>query len=110
VTGVEMVMSAASLEYVRVRIDVTGDDGSAINPTTDPVAMAFTLGADPVSGDWQDASWTTDSTGTRPVYRARCLVGPGGTVLLTAGLYTVWVRITDSPEVPVLSSGYLRIT
>lgn len=107
----EMTMPATSLEYVRTRVDVTDDTGAAVDPTSDPVAMAFTAnGADPVSGDWKTASWTTDATGARPVYRARCLVGPAGTVTLTAGLYAVWVRITDSPEIPVIPAGYLRIT
>ncbi len=37
------------------------------------------------------------------------LVGPGNTVL-AAGTWTVWVKVTDSPEIPVLQApGVLTI-
>ena len=82
-----------------------------MNPTADTVTMAFTAaGVDPVLGDYKTASWETDATTTPSTYYARCLVGPGGTVTLAAGTYEVWVKITDSPEVPVKRSGTLVVT
>jgi hypothetical protein len=102
-------ISTASLEYVRVRVAATSA-GAAVNPTSDAVSMAFIAGAAaPVSGDWKTASWDTDATTTPVTYRAQCLVGPSGTVTLAAGTYTVWVKVTDSPEVPVRRAGQLRV-
>lgn len=90
-----MSMSTLSTEYVRVRVSAT-KNGIAYVPTSDTVAMAFvTPGSTPASGDWKTASWETAGS----VYYAICLVGPGGNAL-AAGTYKVWVKVTDSPEVP----------
>ncbi len=96
----DLTVSALSLVYVHVPVrDVLFDT----DPTGDTVAMAFpTVGTAPASNDWNSAAWNTDATTTPPTYFARCLVGPAGTVTLTAGVYDVWVRLTDDPEVPVL--------
>ena len=40
---------------------------------------------------------------------ARCLVGTGGAVALTAGTYWVFVKVTDSPEAPVVMAGPIRV-
>lgn len=100
-------ISTASVEYVRVAVSATAS-GSAVNPTGDTVQMAFIDGtATPASGDWKTASWETD-TGTEPdTYYARCLVGSA--VTLTAGTYSVWVKVADSPETPVRRAGLLRV-
>ena len=100
-------MSALSLEYVKVQVTAL-ENGTAIDPTTDIVSMAFPVtNVVPVSGDWKSASWETTPTGA---YYARCLVGPGGTVTLAAGRYDIWIRVSDSPEVPVKQAGQLLIT
>lgn len=104
-------ISTASLAYVRVRVVVT-KAGAVYDPTGDTVGMAFLqAGATPTSGDFKTATWETDNASTpgTPAYRAMCLVGPGGTVALTAGTYMTWVRVTDSPEVPVLRTGVLKV-
>jgi len=102
-------ISSASLEYVRARVEAI-QSGSFLDPTADSVAMAFIAGsATPVSGDWKTASWDTDATTTPATYRAQCLVGPAGTVTLTPGVYAVWVKITDSPEIPVKRAGQIKI-
>lgn len=102
-------ISALSLEYVRVRVSAT-NAGAAVDPTGDTVVMAFTAeGVAPVSGDWKTASWETDATTTTDSYYARCLVGPSGTVTLTAGAYDVWVKVTDSPETPVMRAGNVEV-
>jgi hypothetical protein len=85
---------------------------STYDPTSFPVQFAFTLESypetQPGDDDWLTASW---SVGPGPQYWAQCLVGPanGGTVL-AVGLYQVWVKVTGSPEVPVLQQVYLQIT
>jgi hypothetical protein len=106
-----ITQSALSLEYVPAAITATSM-GVPVNPTSDPVSFAFTVGAArPASGDWKTGSWD----GTQPrtpgtAYIAHCLVGPGGTVTLPVGRYTMWVRITDTPEIPVIPFGLLNIT
>ena len=101
-----MQISSLTKEYVRVAVAAT-EAGAPVIPTGDVVQMAFTVnGADPVGGDWKSATWETSGS----IYYARCLVGPGGTVALAVGHYLVWVKVTDSPEVPVRSAGFLDVT
>ncbi|MEU5043161.1 hypothetical protein [Streptomyces griseorubiginosus] len=101
----------SSREYAQasVRASVQGEP---YNPTADAVEFAFTaVTAKPTTGDWKTGSW--DGTQPRPpgnAYIAHCLVGPGGTVELPAGTYTMWIRITDNPEIPVIPFGRLQIT
>lgn len=102
-------ISTASLEYVLVPIAAKAS-GVVVNPTADTVQMAFlTASTAPVAGDFKSASWETDATTDPDTYYARCLVGTGGAVALAAGTYNVWVKVTDSPEVPVLHCGYLKV-
>jgi len=105
--GGALIQSSLSLAYVQV--DVTAKAAGVIyDPTSDVVQFAFpVVGTDPVGGDWQTGSWTTDVGTGR--YLAQCLVGPGGTVTLDRGTYAVWVKITDSPEVPVMQVGAIQI-
>lgn len=98
-------MSVLSKEFVKSRIKAY-EDGVPVNPTGDTVEMAFEpYDADPVALDWKSAEWETAGD----VYFARCLVGPGGTVTLTVGLYDVYVRINGSTEIPVLLAGRIAI-
>ncbi len=100
-------LSTASLEYVQVPMTAR-KNGAAYDPTADTVQMAFVAGAGNPS-TWYTASWDTDATTTPVTYRAQCLVGPSGTVTLAAGTYTVWVKVTDSPEVPVKRAGQIKV-
>jgi hypothetical protein len=105
-----VTISSLSLEYVRVPV-FAKEAGVVVNPTTDAVVMAFKSdGTEPVTNDWKASTWETDSTTTPATYYARCLVGTGGTVALTDGTYDVWVRVTDSPEIPVRKAGRLVVT
>lgn len=100
--------SSLSKEYVRVPV-VAYENGELVDPTTDPVFMAFMADPpkeEPANGDWKTAAWEYDGI----TYFARCLVGPGGTVELEDGTYHVWVKLTDSPEVPVRRVGRLVIS
>lgn len=104
-----LTRSASSTTYVRAKVKAT-ESGSVVNPTADTVQMAFTTGgATPGASDWKAASWDTDSSTTPATYRAQCLIGSGGVVTLAVGLYTMWVRIQDSPEDVQEPSGLLRI-
>ena len=92
-----MRISALSTEYLRYKVTAT-TNGQAINPTTDAVAFAFAPeGSNP--GSFTAGTWETDAGGT---YVARCLVGPANNGLTPGtGTYVLWIKITDSPEVPV---------
>lgn len=90
-----VTLSTLSLEKLKVRVTAGGAD-----PTQDTVQMAVTLqGAEP--SVWSAASWTS----VNGVYYATVLVGPGSSLgSLAVGTYSVWVKVTDTPEVPVLKS------
>lgn len=106
----QLTQSALSTQYVQVQVVAKAPDG--YDPTSDEVQLAFTRETypqvQPGGSDWVTGSWETFPG---PAYWAQALVGPanGGTAL-TVGTYLVWVKITDSPEVPVLQPCLLEIT
>ena len=104
----DLTLPAATLEYVRFPVRATVN-GAAYNPTADVVTFAFLTAelTQPTAPDWKSGSWESGANGT---YLARCLVGPSGTVTLAAGVYYVWIKVTDSPEVPVMLAGTVEIT
>ena len=102
-----ITLSRLSTEYVQVQVSFTVA-GAPVSPTGDTVVMAFTKGgAIPGNSDWHPAVWEV----TGATYYAQCLVGPAnGGIVLAPGIWSVWVRVTDSPEVPVRSPAQLQIT
>jgi len=98
-------ISTASLQYVKVPILAT-KGGVSFDPSGDTVQMAFGtsehIGESPT---WCTASWEDAASG----HLARCLVGTGGAATLTAGTYWVFVKVTDSPEAPVVMAGPIRV-
>lgn len=106
------VHTISSLSTAYVLTDVSAKmSGAFIDPTGDTVQMAFKPGSrDPEAGDWKTASWETNTTTTPDTYSARCLVGPDGVVELVPGIYSMWVKVTDSPEVFVANVGALKVT
>jgi hypothetical protein len=95
------VIIQGTIEYLDVV--VTADENLA-----GTVELSFDQGT-----TWTAAAWlgtaattrtarllldTTATTGTPPV-----LVWPEGN-------YPVWVRLTDTPEIPIVSAGSLRVT
>lgn len=99
-----MKISALSKVYVPAEVSAR-DAGAVVDLSADTVQMAFPLAeVPPVSGDWKAATWEVDTTATPRRYLARCLVGPGGTVVLGANLYDIWVKVTHTPEVPALKA------
>lgn len=102
-------ISASSLEYVRVPVYAKAS-GAVVDPTGNTVKLAFmSTTAAPGVSDLKTASWETDTTTNPDTYYARCLVGSGGAVTLTAGTYHVWVKVTDSPETPLKRAGLLKV-
>lgn len=85
-----------SLETIKVQVTTTGGK----NPTTDPVSIAVAIVyTQPVT--WVTATWVT----VAGVYYATVQIGPGSTIgALPVGQYGVYVRITDSPDIPVLQA------
>lgn len=100
--GLPNTVTISSLATLMVQVPITARlNGSPnYNPTGDLVQLAFMPGAvKPGNTDWTTGSWATDPG---PEYLAQCLVGPAGAVTLPIGAWTIWVRIVDSPEIPVL--------
>lgn len=97
-------ISTASLETIRVAVSASLS-GAVVDPSEDDITFAFTTGATPVLGDFVAGSWEIVGTD----YFATCLVGTGGSKVLAAGLYAVWVKVTDNPEVPVRRVGDLGV-
>lgn len=95
-----LTIPSSSVEYVKSK--VTGS-----YTTLMPVQMAIvTAGSEPTSGDYVTAAWD----GTDGDAYAKVLIGTGTTVgVKTEGLYGVWVKITATPEIPVIHCGQLRI-
>jgi hypothetical protein len=102
-------ISRLSLQYLTVPVQAT-KAGGAYNPTSDVVQFAFvdSNGSVPTSGMWVAGNWVTLPNYSYP-YAAQCLIGPGGSTAPTTGTYTIWMQITDSPEVPVLIAGQLQV-
>ena len=80
---------------------------STVDPTEDVVSWSFPLhGVRPTV--WHAGTWQT-ATGSAGAYSAVAVsptVGAtGATVVLTAGTYGVYLKITDNPEVPVRRIG-----
>lgn len=104
-------MYSLSTEYFEVPVEFKVN-GAVINPTTtDPVQMAFMpRNVDPGSSDWVNGSWEVDTSQPTPVYWARALVGPGaGGKNLAKGVYAVWLKVTDNPEIPVKIVALLEV-
>ena len=104
-------MSHLSTQYYLVPVSAT-KAGAAYNPTSDAVQMAFmpTPTQVPGNSDWVSGSWGTNTASVLYPYSAQCLIGPAGTVALGIGTYIVYVKIADSPEIPVLIVGQLAIS
>lgn len=94
-----------TLEYVRTPICAT-KSGVSYDPTGDTVQFAFCPAAqsdDPPVLTWYPGQWQT----VGGVYYAECLVG--GAVPVAHGTYEVFVKVTDSPEIPMKSAGLLKV-
>lgn len=98
----DLRIPSTSVQYVQMRVDTT------VNPTSNLVSMAVTpRGTEPVAGDFKTATWAAGTP-----YKAQVLIGTGSSVgVLAEGVYQVWVKVTATPEIPVMqSTNCLRIT
>lgn len=90
-----------------LKTTVTADVSPAGTPQ-----FAFTVPGDrPVT--WVDGAWDDDAVQIGALFERVALtplIGPGGEVTLTPGDYQVWIRNTDTPEIPVEQFGLLTIT
>lgn len=103
-------ISSLSTVYFSIPVAATGNNGLPVNPTADPVYFAFkAVGVDPASGDWDTGSWDTYLPPASK-YVAKILIGPGASVNPGAGTWIAWLKITDSPEVPVFEVAELTLT
>lgn len=104
-------ISHLATEYALVPVSAK-KAGVSYNPTSDVVTFAFmpTPTQVPQVSDWQTGAWDSVPSNVLYPYQAKCLVGPAGTITLALGMYIVYVKIVDSPEVPVLIAGQLQIT
>jgi len=86
--------------------------GVSYNPTADTVQFAFmpTPTQVPQNSDWVSGSWDSVPSNVLYPYTAKCLVGPAGTITLGIGTYIIYVKITDSPEIPVRIAGQLQVS
>lgn len=102
--------SRLSTQYYLVPV-AAAKAGVPYNPTSDTVQFAFMPQATQVPGnsDWVAGSWDTVTSNLLYPYSAKCLVGPAGTTSLGIGTYYVYLKIADSPEIPVLIAGQLEI-
>jgi hypothetical protein len=92
----------ASTEHLMTPVTATSGD-----PSTYPVQVAVVPADErPTDTDWHDATWTTSGSETF----ATLLVGPSGTVNPGPGTFRTWVKLTATPEVPVIPSARFEIT
>lgn len=102
-------VSSLSTQYILVPVRAF-KAGVLFNPTADTVQLAFMVSGTPGTSDWKTGSWAS-TTAVNGVYLAQILIGPKNSgVVLALGSYTIWVQITDNPEIPVMAVGSLAIT
>lgn len=98
-----LVLSSLTTEYLH--IPVTGDvdlDAQVVAIAVIPVGQE-----EPADDEWHEAAWVGAVGTTRS---ARVLIGPEEDLELANGTYTAWVKVTDTPEIPVRKSGLIRVT
>jgi hypothetical protein len=105
---VTVTLSVLSTQMVQSLITVQSAD--QYDPTGDEVQWAFPpdtyLQTQPVT--WYTGGWAAFPG---PAYWAQCLIGPAnGGVPLPVGRYQSRIKITGSPEVPVLYGPVIEIT
>jgi hypothetical protein len=100
-------IASTSTIYWRTHVISLTEQDLPQDPTALPVSVGFSLAGDAASAAYTSATWITlTNTAISPQYRARVLVSSGQ---LAVGIYTVYVKITSSPEIPVLPAGQIRV-
>lgn len=89
------------IEIVEGSVEYLYGDVTADRPlVSQPVAMAVNQGVE--GATWVVATWVGDVGLSRS-----CRILLDGT--LAAGKYQVFVKITDTPEVPITKAGVLKV-
>lgn len=85
-------------------------EGLPYDPTGASIQFAFLNGPrlKPAPGDWKAGTWDVTITGS---YVGLCLIGAGGAVQLSKGVWYAWVKITDAAlgETPARMVGRLIV-
>jgi hypothetical protein len=103
--------SRLSTEYWKVPVSATRA-GRALDLTRFPVYIAILPDhVNPAVTDWRAATWEISNGLTY----ARILVGPqGGAFNFATGIgatrYTVWVRVVETEETPILRAGHMSVS
>lgn len=107
---VSIGLSQLSTEYILIPVSAS-KSGLPYNPTGDTVQFAFmpTPTQVPQPSDFSAGSWDVITTDIIYPYAAKILVGPAGTVTLGIGTYVIYIKVQDSPEVPVRIVGQVLI-
>ena len=112
IVGYETIsVSRLSTQFVVIPL-AAAKAGAAYNPTSDTLQFTFmpTATQVPVTADWVSGSWETVTNSPVYPYNAKCLIGPSGVTALTLGNYYMYMKVTDSPEIPVFVAGTLAIS
>lgn len=94
---------AVSTEYLH------GPVTASVTLDAQPIQVAFVTPASATPSDttaWVGAEWE-GTAGTTRTWRV--LIGPGTSSPLAAGTYAVWMKLTDTPEIPVRKHDTLTI-
>ena len=109
-----LAISVLNTSYIQVPVNNT----EGVDPTSDSVFFAFVgpysttaIAAEnpPTSSTtWYQGTWGADDGAP---WTARILVGPvSGQVVLSVGAYQVFVKVSASPETPVIWSGPMTVS
>lgn len=94
------ILELNTLSKEWLKFTVTSDD---VPLDQLPVAVGIaTPGTTPKS--FVDAEWVVGQPGV-----GRVMVGPGTSLVLSSGMWDVWVQVTATPEIPVMDAGRLRV-
>lgn len=100
-------MSVLSRPYLYVPVSLDQASGDPVDPQLLPVKFALVpAGQQPLLADWHDGDWVFWHDGA---WRARLLVGPGGTIAPT-GTRDAWLWIDNEPELLVEFVGRVQFT
>lgn len=112
-----LTIPGESVETIRIPVATLDSLGVLENPTAATAEIGFSADRETEPISWNAAGWETSETLRMPVggtivespYKATILFGSGATAL-AAGLHAVWLRLTDSPEVPIRFVGFVEVT
>jgi hypothetical protein len=76
--------------------------GSSVDDDALQIAVVDASDRSPAAPDWQTPTLIERPTSTTIL--VWLLIGPAGGVVLQPGRYRIWVKVTDVPEVPWVSS------